>query len=168
MSLDISLCLLNREHYSKNIVKEKKRIVFSSCDRCQGYNDIISIADLLRYPLLNIMKLLYPLLLSSFRPRYTDSNGEFLIELTLSRLRTTVEKDFLIQPKFLDKNLSNLQLVHENTLSSGQFSFGSFVWSIILSGDPLLDNVKIHLVRDHSDNKSYSNKMLARIRYRKL
>ena len=79
-SLDITMTLLNREHYKSNVKNSKKWVVFRSGEHVHGLSDLISIADLL-----------------TSRPRFTDSNGEFLIELSLSGIKPVLEKDFLIQ-----------------------------------------------------------------------
>ena len=94
-SLDIAMTLLNREYYRSNTQKSMKRVVFRSGEHIYGHSDLISIADLL-----------------TSRPRFTDSNGEFLMELSLSRIRTDVEKDILIQHRlfgsFRQKDSSNI------------------------------------------------------------
>ena len=143
------MTLLNREHYRSNIHKAKKRVVFRYDEQLHGHLDLISISDLI-----------------SSRPRFPDSNGEFLIELSLSRVRTVVEKTFHLQTnQFQNILLKNSPAFHH--LTSGQFCFGSFSWSVSLSPEPLdmSDKVCVHLNRDKT-NKQHINKMLSKLRYR--
>ena len=49
------------------------------------------------------------------------------MELTLSRLRTIVEKDFLIQPRLFDSVYQRKNRLNQ-TLTSGHFTYGSFRW----------------------------------------
>ena len=63
------MSLLNRETYRANISLPRRRVVFRQGERQHGCQDIISISDLL-----------------SARPRYTDTHGEFLIEVQNSSL----------------------------------------------------------------------------------
>ena len=149
VSLDISMTLLNREHYRSNIHKAKKRVVFRYDEQLHGHLDLISISDLI-----------------SSRPRFTDSNGEFLIELSLSRVRTVVEKTFHLQTnQFQNILLKNSSAFTQ--LTSSQFCFGSFSWSVSLSPEPLdmSDKVCVHLNREKT-NKQHINKMLSKLRYR--
>ena len=149
MSLDIAMTLLNREHYRSNIQKSKKRVVFRSGEHIHGHSDLISIADLL-----------------TSRPRFTDSNREFLIELSLSRIRTVVEKDFLIQRRLFDSSRQKDSLNIPQLISS-EFNFGSFSWSVTVSPEPLdmLDKICVHLTRKKT-TKRHTNTMLAKLRYR--
>ena len=55
------------------------------------------------------------------RPRFTDSNGEFLLELTLSRVRTVVERDF-----HLEKRLFDTISLRKQSSETFFFSYGSF------------------------------------------
>ena len=143
------MTLLNRELYSSNIHMTKKRVVFRYGEHLHGHQNLISIADLL-----------------TSRPRYTDSNGEFLIELSLSRVRTVAEKDFLLQTRLFDplkqKNCSAFA-----QLTSSQFNFGSFSWSVSVSPEPLdmSDKICIHLVREIT-TRQHTNTMLSKLRYR--
>ena len=143
------MTLLNREHYKSNINMAKKRVVFRSGEHQHGHLDLITIADLL-----------------TSRPRFTDSNGEFLIELSLSRIRTVVEKDFLIQ----SRNFENMNQKNSSDfpqLTSTEFNFGSFSWSISVCPEPLdlSDKICVHLVREKT-TQQHTNKMLSRLRYR--
>ena len=143
------MTLLNREHYSSNIKMAKKRVVFRSGEHQHGHLDLITIADLL-----------------TSRPRFTDSNGEFLIELSLSRIRTVVEKDFLIHNRtFENMNQKNSSAFPH--LTSTEFNFGSFCWRVTVSPEPLdlSDKICVHLLREKT-TKQHTNKMLSRLRYR--
>ena len=149
VSLDISMTLLNRELYRSNIQMAKKRFVFRYGEHLHGNSDLITIADLL-----------------TSRPRFTDSNGEFLIELSLSRVRTVAEKDFLIQTRLFDNILQKTSLGFPQ-LTSSEFNFGSFSWSVNVSPEPLdmSDKICVHLVRAKT-TKHHTNTMLSKLRYR--
>ena len=149
ISLDIEMTLLNRELYRSNIQMTKKRVVFRSGEHLHGHSDLITIADLL-----------------TSRPRFTDSNGEFLIELSLSRVRTVVEKDFLIQNRLFD-NINQKNTSAFPQLTSSEFNFGSFSWSVSVSPEPLdmSDKICVHLVREKT-TKQHTNTMLSKLRYR--
>ena len=123
--------------------------MFRSGEHVHGHSDFISIADLL-----------------TSRPRFTDSNGEFLIELSLSRIRTVVEKDFLIQRRLFDSSRQKDSLNIPQLISS-EFNFGSFSWSVTVSPEPLdmLDKICVHLTRKKT-TKHHTNTMLAKLRYR--
>ena len=145
----MAITLLNRDHYRSNIQKVKKRFVFRLGENIHGHANIISIADLL-----------------SSRPRFTDSNGEFLFELSLSRIRTLVEKDFLIQRKLFDSQKQN-ESVKVVQLPSSEFNFGSFSWVVVVSPEPIdmSDKICVHLIRKKT-TKQHTDTMLAKIRYR--
>ena len=143
------MTLLNREHYRSNIQMPKKRVVFRSQDHLHGHPDLISIAELL-----------------TSRPRFTDSNGEFLIELSLSRVRTVVEKDFLIHTRLFESfKLKDPPIAPQMT--SSEFYFGGFSWSVCLAPEPLdmSDKICVNLVREKT-TKHHSNSMLSKLRYR--
>ena len=57
-------------------------------------------------------------LVCSHRPRFTDSNGEFLVELSLSRLRTLVEKVSImtVQDRALNKHSRSFKLTQRPSL----------------------------------------------------
>ena len=143
------MALLNREHYRSNIQMAKKRVVYRSGEHQHGNLDLITIADLL-----------------TSRPRFTDSNGEFMIELSLSRVRTVVEKDFLIQNRIFE-NMKQKNSSAFPQLTSSEFYFGSFSWSVTVSPEPLdlPDKICVHLVREKT-TKQQTNKMLSKLRYR--
>ena len=143
------MTLLNREHYRSNIQMAKKRVVFRSGEHQHGHLDLITIANLL-----------------TSRPRFTDSNGEFLIELSLSRVRTVVEKDFLIQNRIFE-NMKQKNSSAFPQLTSTEFNFGSFSWSVKVSPEPLdlSDKICVHLVREKT-TKQQTSKMLSKLRYR--
>ena len=128
--MDIAITLLNKDHYKSNINMKKKRVVFRPEELSHGNSDIITIADLM-----------------TSRPRYTDSNGEFLVELSLSRVRTVVEKDFLIGNRLFG-SIGQKNLAHKHMISS-EFSFGSFVWTVRVSPEPveLSDKISVHIAR---------------------
>ena len=149
VSLDISMTLLNREHYESNMKKAKKRVVYRTGEEMHGHLDLISISDLI-----------------TSRPRFIDSNGEFLMELSLSRVRTIVQKDFLLQTGHFENILRKNNSAFP-PLTSSEFKFGSFKWSVNLSPEPLdmSDKVSVHLVREKT-NKQHINKMLSKLKYR--
>ena len=88
-----------------------------------------------------------------------------MIELSLSRVRTVVQKDFPLQPSHFEHVLgrNNSAL----TKKSSEFHFGSFRWTVRLSPEPLdiSDKVSVHLVREKT-TKQHINKMLSKLRYR--
>ena len=148
MSLDMTMILLNRENYKANIQTPKTRVKFTSEEKTHGHMDIISIADLL-----------------GSRPRYTDANGEFLLEISLSNIQTLVKKEFLIQPSFFKTTSGKASQAKQ--LISGEFSFCSFSWSILVCPEPLdlSDKVCVSLQRRRS-TKENINYMLAQLKYR--
>ena len=149
VSLHMSLTLLNREHFRSNIQIPTRRVVFKRSCPSHGQADIISIAELI-----------------SSRPRYTDSNGEFLIEVSLARAKTVVEKEFLLAKPSVE-SLTQKKALLIQSVPSASFKFGSFAWRLEVLPEPLemSDKICIHLRREPSPQQ-HINRMLANVRYR--
>ena len=123
VSLEVTVTLLNRENFKDNRTFTIRRAGYRHGFLSNGNRAFITIADILTH-----------------RPRYLDQNGEFQIELKLSRAETYFEKDFYfpknISPKgeadSSEENVNNLVQV------SNEFTYGAFIWSLTVRPQMLL------------------------------
>ena len=129
VSLDVSFTLLNRECYSESRSLSLPRSSFRQGFASSGVGSFIKIADLLTH-----------------RPRFVDANGEFQVELRLSRPDTYFERDFFFPRgaaeavKKADQQASNNSSpsAHGDPLAqvSAPFQFGCF--SLVVTARPNL------------------------------
>ena len=134
VQVDFMVTLLNRERFSENQFFSIPNAHYSmqndtvrDCVTAIGNRAFIPIAELLTH-----------------RPRFVDTNGEFQIELRISKTRTFFQKDF-----FLRKQIRNYNKNQQTTggdsfdydameVSSDEFLFGGFVWMVVVSPQPEL------------------------------
>ena len=134
--LDLRVTLLNREsfHENQHFVISNAQYSMSSHDvgemdnkTSNGNRAFISIAELI-----------------SHRPRFVDTNGEFQIELRVSKIRTFFQNMFTIHSKMTDfkdqeRQGSCSSFDYEAMeVQSELFVFGGFVWKAVLSPQPQL------------------------------
>ncbi|XP_037084853.1 uncharacterized protein LOC119105493 [Pollicipes pollicipes] len=99
--IDFAFSLLNRDHFSGNESFSGKQIKFSKESPAQGNRKFINVGSL-------------------YERKFTDANGEFQLELTMTNVRTVFEADLGV-PRSLKE---------EARLETSFFTFGNFEWSV--------------------------------------
>ncbi|XP_054721728.1 uncharacterized protein LOC129231438 [Uloborus diversus] len=103
--VDYSFCLLNREHFSKNEIFFEKQCRFNADQPAQGPARWILMSEL-------------------HSRKFSDENGEFLMDLVMSNPLTVYE---------VDLRMSHLPFGPHHKLSNAEtayFAFGGFEWNI--------------------------------------
>ncbi|GBM85282.1 hypothetical protein AVEN_46219-1 [Araneus ventricosus] len=103
--VDYTFSLLNREHFSKNEIFFEKQCRFNADQPAQGPAKWILMSEL-------------------HSRKFSDENGEFLMDLTMSNPLTVYE---------VDVRMSHLPFGHHHKLSNAEtpyFAFGGFEWNI--------------------------------------
>ena len=132
--VDLLVTLLNRENFTENEHFRIENAHYSRSDEIgtenitsNGNRAFISIAELL-----------------SHRPRFVDTNGEFQIEIRVSKIRTFFQKVFTIHSRMTasgdHKHHSNGSSFDYEAMEvkSESFNFGGFVWEVVLGPQPQL------------------------------
>lgn len=110
--IDFAFSLLNREHFSGNESFSGKQIKFSKDSPAQGNRKFINVGSL-------------------YERKFTDTNGEFQLELTMTNIRTVFETELVIERP--------LPVPPALPLETSFFTFGNFEWSVAVhrtSDDP--------------------------------
>lgn len=103
--VDFTFTLLNREHFSKNENFTEKQKKFTVDQAIHGNNKWVTMSDLVAR-------------------RFTDENGEFLIELTLGNIVSTFETDIKVSHLPFSSRSNNLE--------SAYFTFGGYEWNVTI------------------------------------
>lgn len=106
--VDFVFAIMNREHFSLNEVFSAKQCRFTVDQTVNGNRKLISITDL-------------------HARNFTDENGEFLLEVTLSNVRNIFESDIRI-PNPLPSGIPGKPF----KLETNYFIFGNFEWNVAL------------------------------------
>lgn len=127
--VDFAFTILNREHFSMNESFSGKQIKFTFESPAHGNRNYIPVNDL-------------------YSRNFTDTNGEFQLELTLGNVRTIYETHFRLPHSFFGalgtqnqaeplpgpvKQLDQSKTAHK--LESTYFAFGGFDWNIMIYYD---------------------------------
>ncbi|GLH08670.1 Protein of unknown function, partial [Gryllus bimaculatus] len=129
--VDFTFTLLNREHFSVNEAFSGKQVKFSADAPAQGNRNYIPVSDL-------------------YARNFTDTNGEFQLELTMGHVRTVFDTEFRVPQSFF----SSLHSSHhrhrhhhggsaaaaapgscsgkgsQQKFESTYFTFGGFDWNV--------------------------------------
>ncbi|KAF0294076.1 hypothetical protein FJT64_008217 [Amphibalanus amphitrite] len=105
--IDFAFSLLNRDHFSGNESFSGKQIKFSKESPAQGNRKFINVGSL-------------------YERKFTDSNGEFQLELTMTNVRTVFEADLTVPRPLKD----------DSRLETSNFTFGNFDWSVTVQRSP--------------------------------
>lgn len=105
--IDFSFTLLNREHFSVNETFSGKQVKFTYDSPAQGNRRYIPVNDL-------------------YGRNFTDSNGEFQLELTMSNIRTVYETEIRVAQSVFGTHPK----VHK--FETTYFTFGGFDWNMAL------------------------------------
>lgn len=124
--VDFTFTILNREHFSVNESFSGKQIKFTYESPAHGNRNYIPVSDL-------------------YTRNFTDSNGEFQLELTIGNVRTVYETHFRIPHSIFSSFTSQYQGEHHSAQSKGvdhskmsqkfessYFSFGGFDWNLTI------------------------------------
>ena len=139
--IDFSFTLLNREHFSANETFSGRQIKFTFDSPAQGNRRYIPVDDL-------------------YERNFTDTNGEFQLELTVANARTVYETElrlpvspgtpgqFANSPSHQhagyphghhgnhDRHQHGSQLPKTTKLETTYFSFGGFDWNVSVTLEP--------------------------------
>ena len=126
--IDFSFTLLNREHFSANETFSGRQIKFTFDSPAQGNRRYIPVDDI-------------------YERNFTDSNGEFQLELTMANPRTLFETDLRLPPMPGNSHHHHQQSTTLGTsannhfpktakLETTYFSFGGFDWNLSLVIEP--------------------------------
>ena len=133
VELEVSFTLLNREHFSENKTFALPNATFNHTQVRNGNTCFIKVGDLLTH-----------------RPRYVDTNGEFIVELRMGKIRTYFQKDFQFAEQRTNNNTISNHSSDSNHSSSSQenddldalevtsndFTFGPFNWNLTAKPQP--------------------------------
>ncbi|KAK9497932.1 hypothetical protein O3M35_003830 [Rhynocoris fuscipes] len=114
--VDFTFTILNREHFSVNEAFSGKQVKFTADCPAQGNRNYIPVNDL-------------------HTRNFTDTNGEFQLELSMGHVRTVFDTEFRL-PHSLFSGL-NRSHHHGGTklptkIETTYFSFGGFDWNLAL------------------------------------
>lgn len=133
--VDFSFTLTNKEHFSKNETYVEPRAKYTTDNPAHGNLKWIHLSELPER-------------------RFSDENGEFLLELCLYNMKTIFEDDIRIQTmsqaslaeERLSGSTGNLtkgekvtSKIKHNKLETSYFPFGNFDWNISLTPMPEAD-----------------------------
>ncbi|TRY60992.1 hypothetical protein TCAL_08404 [Tigriopus californicus] len=150
VSLDLRVTLLNREAFDENRTFTMRKATFLTGYHQNGNRGFIKIGDLLTH-----------------RPRFVDTNGEFQVELRLSKVETYFEKDLFFQ-RNLKEPMKNASSASTLTQVSNEFHYGVFTWTVTVKPQMLLTwrqdspGINVVLTRKFRAN---SQSLLCRLNY---
>ena len=104
--IDFTFTILNREHFSVNESFTGKQIKFTYESPAHGNRNYIPVNDL-------------------YKRNFTDTNGEFQLELTLGNVRTIYETHFRVPHSIFSSFASQYQTDHHHSFSSSSPSSSS-------------------------------------------
>lgn len=150
VSLDLRVTLLNREAFDENRTFTMRKATFLTGYHQNGNRGFIKIGDLLTH-----------------RPRFVDTNGEFQVELRLSKVETYFEKDLFFQ-RNLKEPMKNASSASTLTQVSNEFHYGVFTWTMTVKPQMLLtwrqDSPGINVVLNRKF-RANSQSLLCRLSY---
>jgi len=129
--LDFAFTLVNREHFAESKGFAASAAVFNAGNAARGSKTFVTVADLLTHRWMNLLKdTKKASLIASPRPRFVDSNGEFLVEVRLSNATSAYVHDFFF-PAGVDDALRRGEVYAVQ--AADPFAYGPFLWCLSAS-----------------------------------